>query len=191
MKKMKNPTLLIILGILLCSCNKKTPVEDASMEEPLRIKQEKPASADSGPGSGGNNEALVNELLNNRVGYDTIAGYYVDDEAPDTIIALQIIHQNNAYRYELNTGKRILRGAVSFSTQGRANYIVLEGIPWASWRIDGKDQELPKRVGVLVGENIAVIETLTIQNQGNEKNNFVIFDEIGKKYIALRRIDEK
>ena len=115
-----------------------------------------------------NNTATIVEMEN-------IESHYVNY---DDSINLIIIKDDNGYKYKMTTPNRSLEGKINISDD--LEYLILDGMQWASWEIDEIPQELPEGVDVYIDEG-----ELIIQNYGNSMNHYVIFDDIEEKYIHL------
>jgi hypothetical protein len=108
---------------------------------------------------------------------ENIEGHYVNY---DDSVNLIIIKNDNGYKYKMAAPNRSLEGNINISDDHE--YLILDGIQWASLEIDEIPQELPESVSVYIDKN-----ELIIQNYGNSMNNYVIFDDIGEKYIHLTK----
>jgi len=112
-----------------------------------------------------------------------IEGHYANDwEITKTATELILTKDGNGYKYKMITPKRSLEGKVGASVN--PDCFTLNGIRWASWKIDGISQELPEDVTVYIEE-----DGLSIQNYGESSmgnNSYIIFDDIKEKYIFLK-----
>jgi hypothetical protein len=107
-------------------------------------------------------------------------------------VAVTITKDNGAYFYQLNTKSRNYKGNITFYRDIEANeiYITLKGIRWSEY---GGDMSNPnKKVKTEKSKNIPVdIEGLyaeneiTVQNDGNAMNYYVVLGECDRKYIRL------
>jgi hypothetical protein len=161
--------ILIIFFCIFLSCTRKNPKE---INTPIVEENQKEILV--------NNTQEDNSNKNNtatKIEMENIEGHYVNY---DDSINLIIIKDDNGYKYKIVTPNRNLEGKINISDD--LEYFILDGIQWASWEIDEIPQELPESVSVYIDEN-----DLIIQNYGNSMNNYVIFDDIGEKYINLTK----
>jgi hypothetical protein len=121
-----------------------------------------------------------------------VEGTYKNAVSTKCLFTLRIDKRNDAYFYTIQTAKQSFKGKVSFyrSLDEQANFIKLEGIPWAEYEgaIDGEQAIKAKKAKAPIGiEGLLSQDEISIQNYGNAMNYYVKFADCGDKFIHLRK----
>ena len=118
--------------------------------------------------------------------------YFFYNDVSKCSLRLDIVKENEYYRYNLKTNTRNLSGSISLNLNEESDgyYVSLDGIEWSENDGPLNAEGAPIEGNIILPQGIkgSIYKAeIVIQNYGNAMNSYLQLGECDEKYILLKK----